>query len=100
MAGVAVPRIAHMRLPVTTLFTTHATLLGRYLAGDNPDFYDHLPFFNADAEAQKYNILPRHQIEKAAAHASTVFTTVSEVTAVESRPRCSAASRMQFCPTA
>jgi glycogen(starch) synthase len=83
MAGVAVPRIAHMRLPITTLFTTHATLLGRYLASDNPYFYQHLPFLNGDAEAAKYNILPRHLIEKAAAHASTVFTTVSEVTAVE-----------------
>ncbi len=83
MAGVAVPRIAHLKLPVTTVFTTHATLLGRYLAGDNPHFYEHLPFLNADAEAVKYQILPRHQIEKTAAHASTVFTTVSEVTAFE-----------------
>ncbi len=83
MGGVAVPRIAHERLPVTTVFTTHATLLGRYLASDNPYFYDHLAFFNADAEADKYQILPRHQIEKTAAHASTVFTTVSEVTSLE-----------------
>ncbi|HVT88455.1 MAG TPA: glycosyltransferase [Tepidisphaeraceae bacterium] len=83
MGGVAVPRISHLRLPVTTVFTTHATLLGRYLAGDDPNFYRNLPFVNADAEATRYNILPRHQIEKTAAHASTVFTTVSEVTAVE-----------------
>jgi glycogen(starch) synthase len=83
MGGVAVPRLAHMRLPVSTVFTTHATLLGRYLASDNPHFYAHLPFLNAEAEAQKYNIYPRHQIEKAAAHASTVFTTVSDVTAHE-----------------
>jgi glycogen(starch) synthase len=83
MGGVAVPRIAHTRIPVTTVFTTHATLLGRYLAGDNPQFYEHLPFFNADAEASKYQILARHQIEKAGAHASTVFTTVSDVTALE-----------------
>jgi glycogen(starch) synthase len=83
MGGVAVPRIAHLKLPVATLFTTHATLLGRYLASDNPYFYQHLPFVNADAEAVRYNILPRHQIEKTAAHAATVFTTVSEVTAVE-----------------
>jgi glycogen(starch) synthase len=83
MGGVAVPRIAHLRIPVGTIFTTHATLLGRYLAGDNPYFYDHLPFINAEAEAKKYNILPRFQIEKAATHASTVFTTVSEVTSYE-----------------
>lgn len=83
MGGVAVPRIAHERLPISTVFTTHATLLGRYLASDNPNFYQHLPFFNSDEQAHKYGILPRHQIEKAAAHASTVFTTVSEVTAYE-----------------
>lgn len=83
MAGVAVPRIAHLRLPVASVFTTHATLLGRYLAGDNPDFYNHLPFLNPDAEAKKYLIYPKYQIEKAAAHASTVFSTVSEVTSYE-----------------
>ncbi|WP_428937039.1 glycosyltransferase [Fontivita pretiosa] len=83
MGGVAVPRIAHMQLPVATVFTTHATLLGRYLASDNPYFYQHLPFINADQEAVKYNILSKHQIEKTAAHACTVFTTVSEVTAFE-----------------
>jgi glycogen(starch) synthase len=84
MGGVAVPRIAHLRIPVATIFTTHATLLGRYLAGDNPYFYEHLPFINPEAEAKRYDILPRYQIEKAATHASTVFTTVSEVTATES----------------
>jgi glycogen(starch) synthase len=83
MGGAAVPRIAHTRLPVTTVFTTHATLLGRYLASDNPLFYDHLPFLNGDELADKYRILPRHQIEKAAAHAAVVFTTVSEVTDAE-----------------
>lgn len=83
MAGVAVPRIAHLKLPVTTVFTTHATLLGRYLASDSPAFYDHLPFINPDEQAGKYNIWPRYAIERAAAHASTIFTTVSEVTAYE-----------------
>jgi glycogen(starch) synthase len=83
MGGVAVPRIAHLRLPIATVFTTHATLLGRYIAGDNSEFYNHLPFINPDFEAQKYQIYSRYQIEKAAAHASTVFTTVSEVTSFE-----------------
>ena len=83
MAGVAVPRIRHLNLPITTIFTTHATLLGRYLASDSPEFYNHLPFINPDEQAGKYNIWPRYAIERAAAHASTVFTTVSEVTAYE-----------------
>lgn len=83
MGGVAVPRIAHLKLPVATVFTTHATILGRYLASDDPHFYDHLDQINPDAAAEHYRIYPRFAIEKAAAHASTVFTTVSEVTARE-----------------
>jgi glycogen synthase len=83
MAGVAIPRIAHLGLPISTVFTTHATLLGRYLAGDSADFYNHLPFINAEEQAAKYQIFPRFAIERAAAHAATVFTTVSEVTATE-----------------
>ncbi|HEY8668814.1 MAG TPA: glycosyltransferase [Tepidisphaeraceae bacterium] len=83
MGGVAVPRIAHRRFPVSTVFTTHATLLGRYLASGHPDFYANLPYFDPDAEAAKYQIYPRFAIERAAAHAATVFTTVSEVTARE-----------------
>ena len=83
MGGVAVPRIAHLKIPVTTIFTTHATLLGRYLASDYPDFYSNLDHIDPDKEAARYNIYPRFAIERAAAHASTVFTTVSEVTAVE-----------------
>jgi glycogen(starch) synthase len=83
MGGVAVPRIAHLRLRVATIFTTHATLLGRYIAGDNPHFYDHLPYLNPDELAAKYQIYPKFAIERAAAHASTVFTTVSDVTSYE-----------------
>ncbi|HMC10866.1 MAG TPA: hypothetical protein VKH44_06235, partial [Pirellulaceae bacterium] len=62
MGGVAVPRIAHLRYPVTTVFTTHATLLGRYLASDDPDFYSHLPHVDPDAAAAHYNIYPRFAI--------------------------------------
>jgi glycogen synthase len=83
MGGAAVPRIAHEQLPVTTLFTTHATLLGRYVASDDADFYRHLPTIDPDAAAKRYAIESRFQIERAAAHSATVFTTVSDVTAGE-----------------
>ena len=85
MAGVAIPRIAHLRLPIATVFTTHATLLGRYLAGDMANFYDQLPHINADEMAAKYQIYARFAIERAATHACTVFTTVSEVTDAEAQ---------------
>jgi glycogen(starch) synthase len=83
MAAVAVPRIAHLKLPVATVFTTHATLLGRYLASDDPEFYQHLPSIQPDEAAARRDIHPRFAIERAAAHASTVFTTVSQVTGSE-----------------
>ena len=92
-------RIAHLRLPVTTVFTTHATLLGRYLAGDNPYFYEHLPYINADLEADKYQILRQAPDREAAAHASTVFTTVSEVTDREAA-RLLGRKPTRFFPTA
>src|SRR5262249_43228537 len=70
MAGVPVPRIAHPGLPIASVFTTHATLLGRYLAADNPEFYNQLPHMNPDEQAGNRNIYPRFAIEKAAAHAA------------------------------
>ncbi|MEM7682691.1 MAG: glycosyltransferase [Planctomycetota bacterium] len=83
MAGPAIPMLRHEHWPGSLVFTTHATLLGRYLASNHPVFYDHLPFFNSAEEAKRYNIEPQHGIERAAAHGSHVFTTVSDVTGRE-----------------
>ncbi len=83
MAGAAVPMLRHEKWPGAMVFTTHATLLGRYLAMHNPVFYDHLPFFDADKEAIHFNIETQHKLERAAAHGAQVFSTVSDVTAQE-----------------
>ena len=85
MAGVALPRVRHLNLPISTVFTTHATLLGRYVASEDPNFYSNLPYIDADGAARHYNIFSRHQIERACAHAAHIFTTVSEVTAREAK---------------
>jgi len=83
MAGAAIPMLRKAGWPGSMVFTTHATLLGRYLAQHNPVFYDHLPFFDAANEAGHFNIEPQHGLERAAAHGCHVFTTVSDVTALE-----------------
>ncbi|HVT81679.1 MAG TPA: glycosyltransferase [Phycisphaerae bacterium] len=83
MAGVGLMRIKHLNLPVATVFTTHATLLGRYLCTDNPDFYSKLPWINPDHAAGHYNIYARYCIERGATHSADVFTTVSDVTGLE-----------------
>ena len=83
MAGTAVPMLRAERWPGSIVFTTHATQLGRLLAMNDGHFYGHLPFYDANAEAQRYNIEAQHKIESAAAHGAQVFTTVSDVTAQE-----------------
>jgi glycogen(starch) synthase len=85
MAGAAIPMLRHERWPGAVVFTTHATLLGRYLAMQDPHFYGNLPFFNPDAEARKFNVEAPYKLERAAAHGAHVFTTVSDVTAEECR---------------
>jgi glycogen(starch) synthase len=83
MAGVAIPELRRENINLKIVFTTHATLLGRYLAMNDSKFYDHLGFYNWEVEAKKFNVLPIAQFERAAAHGSHIFTTVSEVTALE-----------------
>ncbi|MCL2641514.1 MAG: hypothetical protein FWD53_11760, partial [Phycisphaerales bacterium] len=83
MSGLGILRIKHLQLPVATVFTTHATLLGRYLCTDNPDFYSKLPWINPDHAAGHYNIYARYSIERGSAHAADVFTTVSDITGIE-----------------
>lgn len=72
------------KLPyVGTIFTTHATSIGRSICGNGKPLYDYLPAYNGDQMAQELNMQSKHSLEKAAAHAADCFTTVSDVTAVE-----------------
>ncbi|PZC71731.1 hypothetical protein B5X24_HaOG212586 [Helicoverpa armigera] len=66
-----------------TVFTTHATLLGRYLCAGNTDFYNNLDKFSVDEEAGKRQIYHRYCMERAAAHMTHIFTTVSDITGYE-----------------
>lgn len=83
MTGVAIPALRREQTPVHLVFTTHATLLGRYLAMNDPNFYDHLMQVDWLPEARHFNIEPAVMMERAAAHGSHVFTTVSELTVRE-----------------
>ena len=83
LAGLAIPLCRKRHIDVTTIFTTHATLLGRYLCAGSVDFYNNLSYFDADQEAGKRGIYHRYCIERSAAHCADVFTTVSHITAYE-----------------
>jgi glycosyltransferase involved in cell wall biosynthesis len=68
---------------VATVFTTHATSIGRSICGNGKPLYDYMPGYFGDQMAGELNMQSKHSLEKAAAHAADAFTTVSEVTARE-----------------
>lgn len=83
MAGLPILDIKRDAMPVKTVFTTHATQLGRHLAINSPLFYAHLPFFKWEDEAKKFGVETEASIEYGCAQNCDVMTTVSDVTARE-----------------
>lgn len=73
---------AHMP-EAATLFTTHATSIGRSICGNGKPLYDYFTGYNGDQMARELNMESKHSLEKAAAHQADCFTAVSEVTARE-----------------
>ena len=66
-----------------TVFTTHATSIGRSICGNGKDLYAYFSGYNGDQMARELNMEAKHSLEKAAAHQADCFTTVSDVTARE-----------------
>lgn len=74
----------HKHYPqIATIFTTHATSIGRSIAGNNKPLYDYLFAYNGDQMAGELNMQSKHSIEKQTAHHVDCFTTVSDITARE-----------------
>jgi len=72
------------KLPqIGTIFTTHATSIGRSIAGNMKPLYDYLFAYNGDQMAGELNMQSKHSIEKQTAHFVDCFTTVSDITAKE-----------------
>jgi glycogen(starch) synthase len=83
MASAALIDLRKDKVPIATVFTTHATMLGRYIAGNVSDFYEKLPNYNWEQEAKNYGIEAQAGIERQSAQLAHVLTTVSDVTAKE-----------------
>ena len=72
------------RLPqIATIFTTHATSIGRSIAGNNKPLYEYFNAYNGDQMAAELNMQSKQSIEKQTAHNVDCFTTVSDITARE-----------------
>lgn len=85
----ALLHLKHYRPEIKTVFTTHATVLGRTIAEAGEPLHEEVNINLAknavidDSRAYKYGVQAKHLTEKACAHAADVFTTVSEITAKE-----------------
>lgn len=83
MLGMGALYVKQQLPQVATLFTTHATSIGRSIAGNNKALYAYLDHYNGDQMAYELNMEAKHSLEKQAAHHVDCFTTVSEITARE-----------------
>ncbi len=85
LAGLSLLWIKAHDVPLRTVFTTHATMLGRAIAGSGLDLYSMLDDMDPGAEAYRLGVQDKFLTERACAHRADVFTTVSEITAIEAK---------------
>ena len=83
MCGLGALYINNKLPQIGTIFTTHATSIGRSIAGNMKPLYDYLLAYNGDQMAGELNMQSKHSIEKQTAHYVDCFTTVSDITAKE-----------------
>ena len=81
--GMGLLHVKYTLPQIATLFTTHATSIGRSIAGNGKPLYDYLAGYNGDQMAEELNMVSKHSLEKSAAHEADCFTTVSDITAKE-----------------
>ena len=81
--GAGILHLKKSGLPIATAFTTHATMMGRCLAGNNLPLYNDLSTYNGDEMARRFNVMAIYSLEKKSAQNADVFTTVSDITAKE-----------------
>lgn len=85
MCGLGALYINNVLPQIGTVFTTHATSIGRSIAGNQKPLYDYLFAYNGDQMSEELNMQSKHSIEKQTAHYVDCFTTVSDITANECR---------------
>jgi glycogen(starch) synthase len=83
MAGAGILYLKSKNSSIHTVFTTHATILGRTIAESGNALYEILPNINPDQEAANLHIMDKFTTERACAKNADIFTTVSEITGIE-----------------
>jgi len=83
MTGAGILYLEENAPQIATIFTTHATVVGRCIAGNGMPFYSRFDTYNANQVARDFNVVSKHSLEKISAYNADCFTTVSEITARE-----------------
>lgn len=83
MTGAALLWLKDVNKKIASIFTTHATVLGRAVVSQDSNFYNNIKNYDFNKEAFSHGVVGKHQIEKSSALMADVFTTVSEITALE-----------------
>lgn len=68
---------------IGTLFTTHATALGRSIAGNGLPLYSKVDEYDANEMVHRFNLISKFSLEKNSALVADAFTVVSEITNIE-----------------
>ena len=83
LSGAALLYLKSRNVPIATVFTTHATMLGRTLTGSGIDLYKDMASLDPGKLCYDFKVNDKHQMETACAHNADAFTTVSEITGIE-----------------
>lgn len=83
MTGTGILYLKSNMPQIATVFTTHATVLGRSIAANHLPLYSKLDQYNSDACASEFNVIAKESLEKLSANVADGFTTVSEITSRE-----------------
>jgi phosphorylase/glycogen(starch) synthase len=83
MTGTGILYLKDTAPQISTIFTTHATVLGRAIAGNGQPLYGRLESYNADSKAIEFNVVAKQSLEKISAQQADCFSTVSEITSHE-----------------
>lgn len=68
---------------IATIFTTHATTVGRSITTNNKQLYKYFKGYNGDQMSHELHVEAKHSVEKQSALHADCFTTVSQFTDTE-----------------
>ncbi len=80
MTGTGILYLESVAPQIATVFTTHATVLGRCIAGNGLPLYSDIQQYNPFDTAARFGVQSKFSLESLSAKHADAYTTVSEIT--------------------